>query len=64
MGVTCAQEVLMGKDDYLRSFKENADDFICSLLPGASTHPEIQYSPGKSYMHRYLPTIKNYITAH
>ncbi|XP_020584570.1 LOW QUALITY PROTEIN: endoglucanase 17-like [Phalaenopsis equestris] len=46
VNVLISKEVLMGKDDYLRSFKENADDFICSLLPGVSSHPEIQYSPG------------------
>ncbi|XP_073109907.1 endoglucanase 17 isoform X1 [Elaeis guineensis] len=40
------QQVLMGKDDYLQSFKLNADSFICSLLPGVSGHPQIQYSPG------------------
>ena len=30
------QEVLMGKDEYFRSFRENADNFICGLLPGIS----------------------------
>jgi len=44
------QEVLMGKDEYFRSFRENADNFICGLLPGISGgsggHPQIQYSPG------------------
>jgi hypothetical protein len=40
------QEVLMGKDEFFRSFRENADNFICSLLPGISGHPQIQYSPG------------------
>lgn len=35
----------MGKADYLQSFKQYADRFICTLLPGAS-HPQIQYSPG------------------
>lgn len=39
------QEVLMGKAGYFESFKQNADDFICSLLPGIS-HPQVQYSPG------------------
>jgi len=38
----------MGKDEYFRSFRENADNFICSLLPGISGHPQIQYSPGRS----------------
>ena len=37
----------MGKDEYFRSFRENADNFICSLLPGISGHPQIQYSPGR-----------------
>ncbi|THG08566.1 hypothetical protein TEA_015926 [Camellia sinensis var. sinensis] len=39
------QEVLMGKDDELKSFQLNADNFICSILPGIS-HPQVQYSPG------------------
>lgn len=39
------QEVLMGKADYFQSFKQNADEFICSILPGLS-HPQVQYSPG------------------
>ena len=39
------QEVLMGRADYFESFKQNADEFICSLLPGIS-HPQVQYSPG------------------
>ncbi|CAN1240589.1 Endoglucanase 8, partial [Linum grandiflorum] len=38
-------EVLMGRADYFESFKQNADGFICSLLPGIS-HPQVQYSPG------------------
>ncbi|KAH9794633.1 Endoglucanase 8 [Citrus sinensis] len=38
-------EVLMGKADYFESFKQNADGFICSILPGIS-HPQVQYSPG------------------
>lgn len=40
-----SQEVLMGKADYFESFKQNADGFICSILPGIS-HPQVQYSPG------------------
>lgn len=38
----------MGKIDVLQSFRRNADDFICSLIPGASRNqPEnVQYSPG------------------
>lgn len=35
----------MGKSDDLRSFQNNADGFICSLLPGLA-HPQVQYSPG------------------
>ena len=35
----------MGKANYFQSFKKNADDFICSLLPGISP-PQVQYSPG------------------
>ncbi|KAK8943842.1 Endoglucanase 17 [Platanthera guangdongensis] len=46
INVLISKEVLMGKNEYLQSFKQNADEFICSLLPGASTHPEIRYSPG------------------
>lgn len=50
MHVIRAQEVLMGKDEYFQSFRSNADNFICSLLPGISSgsggHPQIQYSPG------------------
>ncbi|KAH9794632.1 Endoglucanase 8 [Citrus sinensis] len=38
-------KVLMGKADYFESFKQNADGFICSILPGIS-HPQVQYSPG------------------
>jgi endoglucanase len=36
----------MGKDEYFRSFRVNADSFMCTLLPGISGHPQIQYSPG------------------
>ncbi|PON41980.1 Glycoside hydrolase [Parasponia andersonii] len=39
------REVLMGRAEYFESFKQNADGFICSLLPGIS-HPQVQYSPG------------------
>ncbi|XP_010906933.3 endoglucanase 17 isoform X2 [Elaeis guineensis] len=46
INVLISKQVLMGKDDYLQSFKLNADSFICSLLPGVSGHPQIQYSPG------------------
>ncbi|XP_029122879.2 endoglucanase 17 isoform X2 [Elaeis guineensis] len=46
INVLISKEVLMGKDDYLHSFKRNADSFVCSLLPGISQHPQIQYSPG------------------
>ena len=35
----------MGKAAYLESFKNNADAFICSLLPGLSTS-QVRYSPG------------------
>ncbi|KAK2978424.1 hypothetical protein RJ640_002697 [Escallonia rubra] len=45
INVLISKEVLMGKADDLRSFQNNADDFICSLLPGIS-HPQVQYSPG------------------
>ncbi|WRX13827.1 Glycoside hydrolase family 9 - like 6 [Theobroma cacao] len=46
INVLISKEVLMGKADYFESFKQNADGFICSLLPGIS-HPQVQYSPGK-----------------
>ncbi|KAF9592463.1 hypothetical protein IFM89_014953 [Coptis chinensis] len=45
INVLISKEVLMGKADYLKKFKQNADSFICSILPGTS-HPQIQYSPG------------------
>ncbi|KAI9170513.1 hypothetical protein LWI28_029082 [Acer negundo] len=45
INVLLSKEVLMGKADYFGSFKQNADEFICSLLPGIS-HPQVQYSPG------------------
>lgn len=35
----------MGKANYFASFKQNADEFICSTLPGFS-HQQVQYSPG------------------
>ncbi|CAN1310689.1 Endoglucanase 8 [Linum perenne] len=45
INVLLSKEVLMGKADYFENFKQNADGFICSLLPGIS-HPQVQYSPG------------------
>jgi hypothetical protein len=36
----------MGKDEYFQSFRVNANNFMCTLLPGISNHPQIQYSPG------------------
>lgn len=36
----------MGRAEYFSSFRQNADEFICSVLPGIS-HPQVQYSPGK-----------------
>ena len=35
----------MGRAEYFSSFRQNADEFICSILPGIS-HPQVQYSPG------------------
>ncbi|XP_072952691.1 endoglucanase 17-like [Typha angustifolia] len=46
INVLISKEVLMGKDEYFQSFRANADNFICTLLPGISNHPQIQYSPG------------------
>ena len=37
----------MGKAEYFESFKQNADEFICSILPGIS-HPQVQYSRGNN----------------
>ncbi|KAM0961119.1 hypothetical protein ACFX13_020866 [Malus domestica] len=45
INVLISKEVLMGKADYFESFTQNADEFICSILPGLS-HPQVQYSPG------------------
>lgn len=36
----------MGKDEYFQSFRVNANNFMCTLLPSISDHPQIQYSPG------------------
>ncbi|XP_047341375.1 endoglucanase 8-like [Impatiens glandulifera] len=45
INVLISKEVLMGRANDLKSFQNNADDFICSILPGIS-HPQVQYSPG------------------
>ncbi|CAF2194635.1 endoglucanase 8 [Brassica rapa] len=45
INVLISKEVLMGKAEYFESFKQNADEFICSILPGIS-HPQVQYSRG------------------
>ncbi|KOM30048.1 hypothetical protein LR48_Vigan847s000100 [Vigna angularis] len=45
INVLISKEVLMGRANYFASFKQNADQFICSTLPGIS-HPQVQYSPG------------------
>ncbi|MBA0881254.1 hypothetical protein Goshw_028236 [Gossypium schwendimanii] len=47
INVLISKEVLMGRADYFESFKQNADGFICSILPGI-THPQVQYSPAYS----------------
>jgi hypothetical protein len=41
----------MGKDEYFQSFRVNANNFMCTLLPGISNHPQIQYSPGSQSIH-------------
>lgn len=46
----------MGRANYFASFKQNADGFICSTLPGIS-HPQVQYSPGK-----YSHTVSHFLT--
>lgn len=43
----------MGRADYFESFKQNADEFICSILPGLA-HTEVQYSPGNQF---FFPTF-------
>lgn len=51
----------MGKDEFFRSFRENADNFICSLLPGISGHPQIQYSPGRpTYSLQFLSAMDTF----
>lgn len=51
----------MGKADYLKSFKERADQFVCTLLPGTS-RPQIQYSPGTSeFADGSISTSKRYL---
>lgn len=45
INVLISKEVLMGRANYFSSFKRNADEFICSTLPGFS-HAQVQYSPG------------------
>ncbi|KAL7000904.1 Esterase/lipase/thioesterase [Sarracenia purpurea var. burkii] len=45
INVLISKEVLMGRAEDLKSFQNNADGFICSILPGIS-HPQVQYSPG------------------
>jgi hypothetical protein len=48
----------MGKDEYFRSFRVNADNFMCTLLPGISGHPQIQYSPGtNTVFHSLSPQL-------
>jgi hypothetical protein len=44
----------MGRADYFSSFKHNADEFICSTLPGFS-HAQVQYSPGTIILVFVLP---------
>ncbi|KAF6150220.1 hypothetical protein GIB67_000094 [Kingdonia uniflora] len=46
INVLLSKEVLMGKDDSLKLFKQNADRFICSIMPQGGSHSQIQYSPG------------------
>ncbi|CAM0913321.1 unnamed protein product [Alopecurus aequalis] len=46
INILISKEVLMGKDEFFTSFRQNADNFICTLLPGISNHPQIEYSPG------------------
>ncbi|XP_047065186.1 endoglucanase 17-like [Lolium rigidum] len=46
INILISKEVLMGKDSFFTSFRENADDFICTLLPGISSQDHVDYSPG------------------
>ena len=43
----------MGKAEYFSSFRQNADEFICSILPGIS-HPQVQYSPGIKIIYLFI----------
>ncbi|KAK4760637.1 hypothetical protein SAY87_005530 [Trapa incisa] len=45
INVLISKEVLMGRADYFMSFKNNAEDFICAVLPGIP-NTQVQYSPG------------------
>ncbi|KAI3731558.1 hypothetical protein L1987_62747 [Smallanthus sonchifolius] len=45
INVLISKAMLMGKSPNLKSFQNNADAFICSLLPGTA-HLQVQYSPG------------------
>ncbi|XP_057550900.1 endoglucanase 8-like [Amaranthus tricolor] len=45
INILISKEVLMGGANDLRNFKNNADDFICSVIPGVS-NLQVQYSPG------------------
>lgn len=50
----------MGRANDLKAFQNNADGFICSLLPGIS-HPQVQYSPGTDiYMYNVYVQQANY----
>ncbi|CAN6478686.1 unnamed protein product [Victoria cruziana] len=57
INVLISKEVLMGDAHYLQSFKLNADNFVCSLLPGTS-HPHVEYSPGSFYD---LPSVELFL---
>ncbi|KAL2936379.1 Endoglucanase 8 [Bienertia sinuspersici] len=53
INILISKEVLMGKADDLKNFKNNADGFICSVMPGVA-HSEVQYSPASSALLKKL----------
>ncbi|KAL2942026.1 Endoglucanase 8 [Bienertia sinuspersici] len=53
INILISKEVLMGKADDLKNFKNNADGFICSVMPGVA-HSEVQYSPASSTLLKKL----------
>eukprot|EP00253_Pinus_taeda_P019695 PITA_19695 len=46
INVLLSKDYLAGNVSFLMSFKRNADSFICYLLPGTSSSPHVQLTPG------------------